>query len=275
MNSIYSIDTSRNIHVYSSKNMIIKRVSDGTTISSPAVMCRDFLSSLCTCINNQAIYYCYINETYELILKNILLKDTLYSVNVCPESFGLVHMYSINSNILILYITKNELSNEFVLCCAKVDINNITSSSTAFLLPINDVSSLDINCVSDMLIFKADGKYYSYIINNSSGPITLNLSKINDSIDNTPDTPSSKNDQYIKDLESELATYKFELESFKEKYEQHKENCEKYQLELNEYKQTIERISTQYDELRSTAKTYKSEAKKWYEKYNKLSQENS
>ena len=259
MSSIYSLETNKNLFLYTSQTEICLRTSIGQNLTRPVTLSYDFTSELTNIIYRDTIYYSYFNTNSDILVKNITDPAILYqkSSQNMPDCFT-PKLAVIGQTLLLFYFIKNPVSDTYILkCCLPlesgktIDLDSYTFSS----LPNLHIIPL----IGQLLLLFTDTSLINSLSISENFHITPLFS--NDTLSDT----SAKYEEALNALRTSHETEQTTLIS------QHQAELSQtiagFQDSLHQRDQLIESIKAQYAELMNTAIQYREEAKKWRQKY--------
>ena len=96
MASIYTISSEKKLFIYDMDNLIHLRIAFKEQLDRPIVLAGDYLSGLTSCIYKDTLYYAYINQSHDIIIKCILVcvygnrayEDTLVEMEDAAKECG-------------------------------------------------------------------------------------------------------------------------------------------------------------------------------------------
>lgn len=235
MSSIYSIDTQKNLILYSCGQYIYLRISTGESIDRPIILSSDFNSHLFDTIYNNTVHYSYVNTGNDIIIKSILDTNILYklSINDSPDCTN-AGLTVFNEELIMVYLVKNPLDDTFVLKC---------------IAPFNPEHSITLpdtfTKIPTIKLFANNDNLYIIVVSDCTNiwgiDINLTLHRYSKPLDPTS-IEEKISSRYTDELKRKNAII----------------------LQQNDI---IESIKLQYNELMDTATKYRDEAIKWRSKF--------
>lgn len=111
MSFLYETTQNKGLLLYSHNNMIILRHKNDHAFSQPLLMADDYKSDLCDVIYNSTIYFTYINNTGDIVVRSILDQTFPCLVNVPTDSsFHTPKLVEFDGRLLLFYSEKNKES---------------------------------------------------------------------------------------------------------------------------------------------------------------------
>lgn len=259
MSSIYSLDTTKNLFLYTCQSEICLRTSIGQNLTRPVTLSQDFASDMSNIIYRDTIYYTYLNSNSDILVKNITDPAVLYqkSSQHMPDCFT-PKLAVIGQTLLLFYFVKNPVSDAYILkCCLPLEKGkSIELDSYTFpSLPSLHIIPL----MGQLLLLFTDTSLINSLSISENFQVTPLFS--NDTLSDT----SAKYEEALNELRTSHETEQATLIS------QHQAELSQtiagFQDSLHQRDQLIESIKAQYAELMNTAIQYRAEAKKWRQKY--------
>lgn len=259
MSSIYSLDTNKNLFLYTSQAEICLRTSIGQNLTRPVTLSHDFSSDLTNIIYRDTVYYSYFNTNSDILVKNITDPAVLYqksSQNI-PDCFS-PKLAVLGQTLLLFYFVKNPVSDTYILkCCLPleegkhIDLDSYTFSSLPNLYIITLAEQL-------LLLFTDTSLSTSLSISVDFQVAPLFTS-------NALSDTSAKYEETLNELR---ASHEMEQAALISQHQAElSQTIAGFQDSLHQRDQLIESIKAQYAELMNTAIQYREEAKKWRQKY--------
>lgn len=259
MSSIYSLDTTKNLFLYTCQADICLRTSIGQNLTRPVALSQDYASDMTNVIYRDTIYYAYFNTNSDILVKNITDPTILYqksSQNI-PDCFT-PKLAVLKQTLLLYYFIKNPVTETYIpKCCLpldggkNIDLDNYTFSSlpTLNIIPLAEQLLLlftDTSLITS-LSFSEDFEVTPLIIGNELSDTSANYEKEINELRSFHETQQAT---LISQHQAELS-----------------QTITSFQNSLHQRDQLIESIKAQYAELMSTAIQYREESKKWRQKY--------
>lgn len=235
MGSIYSIDSERSLFIYPYHQAIYLRILSGERIGKPSLLCSDYATDLSGVLHKNALYFAYQNTQGELLVKNISDPGFLFRISSLEaDSCSHPVLFQSGQELLLVYITENPFRMEYSLKCAS-PLNSqkgCTISESFSEIPAFTGQSVSTGLLLWINVHSRKLLFF----------LTPELSLI-------PLEPALPLKERIHKLQAELEDQKDQKASLEH---------------------TIRDISGQYEQLMDTARQYRNDAKKWYDKYRDL-----
>ncbi len=232
MRKIYQAEGNRSLLLYPYEKRIYMRSLLGERAEKAVVLAYDYLDNLSDVFYQDTIYYAYISQKHEVVVKNILEQKELFS-GFSPSGLEcfLPTIEVISDRLVVLCFIKNPLNQKYYIK------GFFPLEKKGFLLSegYEGIEEKEIGCIDkqNMIYLKDKNRIRFWKIQSKSG--NWETQRL-----------------YVKE-QSELEIVIKEADKRK-------------QL-LKEKESLIESIKKQYEELMQTATAYREEAIKWREKY--------
>ena len=159
MASINTISSEKKLFIYDMDNLIHLRIAFKEQLDRPIVLAGDYLSGLTSCIYKDTLYYAYINQSHDIIIKCILDTDYLYKVdaNELPDCISPT-LVILDNILLLFYQIKNPLSDECSLKCIAPFEENVE----AFDFPdiFTHITSCEITILGKIILLYVNQQLY-------------------------------------------------------------------------------------------------------------------
>lgn len=234
MGNVYSVEGNRSLLLYPYEKRIYMRNLQGERAEKAILLSTDFLESLSDVLYGNTIYYSYINQQREIIVKNILEQKVVFSSSYQygMEYFSPV-LEVVGDRLLLICFMKNPFDRKYVI---KVFFP-LQGEEILLSGEYEEILQKKIGWIPETGIF--------YL--------------------------KEKDGSIFWKMQWEEKTCRVQRLFWKEKVEWEKfiTEMEKRNHVIQEKEAIIESIKIQYEELMQTASAYQKEAIKWREKYYK------
>lgn len=168
MAAIYENGYNRSMLLYENGGRILLRHKSGESIGRPVILANDFGEGLTDVRCSGTIYYAYINETGQLILRSISDQHILYQVKdaaqlVCHKP----RLAAFMSQLLLFYIEQNTERQTFFIRCAapfRRDLALPGELARSAGCLFQSCPSLDVTATGNLLFVIACTKKQSLVI---------------------------------------------------------------------------------------------------------------
>lgn len=237
MSNVFTTDSENSLIIYHYKQYIYLRSATGETLNRSILLSNDFHSNLTEAIYNNTLYYAYQNEQGDILIKSILDSKPLYQLLAGEVGECITpQIISWRGKLLLIYILKNPL-NDTYLCKGILPFEDISSSESLVPIEVGLFQSLPV-----VKTVSTKNKLF-FIVDDGN---THHASLVGDDFTLHPCEDRSKYDALLQSQEEKMRNL---------------------QASLQQKEALIAHIKKQYEELMDTAKKYREEAQKWYEKF--------
>ena len=238
-------ETSPNVgyFLYTNGNQIFLRIRNQDMIGRAILLATDYRKSFSSVLYNDSIYFCYLNDKEQFILRSTKEMSVLYHLEQNPDSeFMYLDIHHFQNKILIFYCEKTTDIYKIHCICPLGDEFLLELPYQSKLLPQLHVTTTRNNLY---LTLTTDFEEINYCVNNhfELQPFTVEQSR------------NLKED--IEELKQSIS------------YLQNQNQTQTIMIEKQQ--QMIESAKVQYSELMHVATVYKEEAIKWRSKFSKES----
>ena len=241
MGNYHETSPSVGYFLYTNGNQIFLRSRNGDMIGRAILLATDYKKSFSSVLYNESIYFCYLNDKEQLIMRSTKELSVLYHLEQNPESeFMYLHIYHFQNKLLLFYYEKNTEQYKLHCVCPLGDEFLLALPYQSKLLPQLHVTATRNNLY---LTLTTDFEEVNYCMNNhfELQPFTIEQSR----------------------------NLKEDIEELKQSIE-YLQNQNQAQISMIEkQQQMIESAKSQYSELMHVATVYKEEAIKWRSKFSK------
>ncbi len=241
MGNYHETSPSVGYFLYTNGNQIFLRSRNGDMIGRAILLATDYKKSFSSVLYNESIYFCYLNDKEQLIMRSTKELSVLYHLEQNPESeFMYLHIYHFQNKLLLFYCEKNTEQYKLHCVCPLGDEFLLALPYQSKLLPQLHVTATRNNLY---LTLTTDFEEVNYCMNNhfELQPFTIEQSR----------------------------NLKEDIEELKQSIE-YLQNQNQAQISMIEkQQQMIESAKSQYSELMHVATVYKEEAIKWRSKFSK------
>ncbi|MDO5155175.1 MAG: hypothetical protein Q4D51_04340 [Eubacteriales bacterium] len=275
MGTLFETNQGTSLLFYASENHIILRKKKGETFSRPITLASDYFSDLTQTLYNGNVYYSYINDKQEIIVKNITENQSLFtSEDETISTYYYPVLTTFQKQLFLFYIMKNPFDNSYSIKCNAIFTNNIH-----FIIPdtYKTLPKISLTPLSEVLLISIyDDFSHKFILMDSSFSATP--------IGSSRDFSISQCQQHKQELEAMLQQCQKEISANTQENNQQIERLNQEILSLQsklsirdqllqerkkEYdhmSSMLESAKTQYNELMQIANQYRQEAIKWHNK---------
>ncbi len=259
MSSIYSLDSQKNLFLYTTDSHIYLRNGSGEGMERAIILCNDYASDMTDTILDKTLYFSYQNQKQDIILRSITDLNILYKLSSqdTPDC-SKPHLTVLNNQLILFYLVKNPLDDSYViksLCPFAQDYRVLLPHSFAtqpvlHFLPLKGGLLLAIE--SD------EQEQISYIHNDCS---VESLSCFESKLSRQLAQLETEHSAQMKALEKEYTTRLAKVEAGLSA------QLSSMKTELYQKNRMIESAKLQYNQLMDTATKYRDEAIKWRSKF--------
>lgn len=259
MSSIYSLDSQKNLFLYTAESMICLRNSSGENLDRAIILANDYASDLTDVILQKTLYFAYQNQKQDIILRSITDVNVLYKLSSqdtpdCSKPYLTI----LNNHLILFYLVKNPLDDSYCIktICPFAAENNVLLPQNFSTQPTLHFKTLDSGL---LLVAEEENQEFILLIHNDGSIESLSSfeSKLTARIDQLQKEHSSKlqtiENEYTGRLAKLEAGFTTQLSTLK--------------TELYQKNKMLESAKLQYNQLMDTATKYRDEAIKWRSKF--------
>ena len=237
MSNVFTTDSENSLIIYHYRQYIYLRSATGETLNRSILLSNDFHRSLTEAIYQNTLYYAYQNEQEDILIKSILDSKPLYQLLASEVGECIApQIIAWRGKLLLIYILKNPLNDSY-LCKGILPFENTSSNENFVPIEVGLFHSLPVVKAvptKDKLFFIVDSGD-SHHVSLVGEDFTL--------------LPCEDHSRYESALQAQ------------------EEKMHNLQASLLQKEALIAHIKKQYEDLMETAKKYREEALKWYEKF--------
>ncbi len=259
MSSIYSLDSQKNLFLYTTDSLVCLRNASGEALDRAIILCNDYSSDMTDTILNNTLYFAYQNQKQDIILRSITDLNILYKLSSqdtpdCSKPY----LTKLNNHLLLFYLVKNPLDDSFCIksICPFATENSVILPQSFSSKPVLHFTPLKTGL---LLIAEADGQEYILLIHNNGSV---------DALSSFEATLTARIEALEKEHAAKLSTIENEYTTHLAKMEAGlTSQLSAMKTELFKRNKMIESAKLQYNELMDTATKYREEAIKWRSKF--------
>lgn len=127
MANVYSVNANKKIIIYENGNNIYLRTARNDSIDRPVILSNNYLGFLSECIYNNTLYYAFQDNNRDCLVKSIMDSKPIFRLN-SNEVLDCTHplLAIINANLLLFYMLKNPLKDNYQLKFENILVDNAT-----------------------------------------------------------------------------------------------------------------------------------------------------
>lgn len=259
MSSIYSLDTRKNLFLYTTDSLICLRNAVGETVERAITLCNDYASHMTDVIYNNTLYFAYQNKQQDIILRSITDLNDLYKLSSqdTPDCSN-PHLTVFNNTLILFYLVKNPLDDSYVIksICPFAENCKVLLSYSFAAKP--QLHFLPLQSGLLLAIKYAEQEELICIHNNGSAEaLSCSESKLSEQAARLEAVHTAKLQTMEQEYTSRLAKTEAKLTS----------QLSSLKMELFQKNKMIESAKLQYNQLMDTASKYRDEAIKWRSKF--------
>lgn len=246
MRNIYSAGQGKSLLLYSSDQSIYLRTLQAEYVTSPVILCNDYLSDLSDIAYRETVYFAYMNTKKDIIVRNIMEEEILYTVweKDVPECYH-PQLAVVGDNLLLLYAMKNALEEEYVMRC------EFPFGENSFQFPGSYEMVPSVQCITMegnlLLAVAGDSDFRCFVVDSQGDCI-----------------PLEREQSWLSRYAS---VWNQEKQSWENKERMQMQTMVQLQKNIQQKDAILENVKKQYEELMKTATQYRDEAIKWQSRY--------
>lgn len=252
MSTYHEIQQGVGYFLYLNKHQIVLKTINKDIIGRPLILASDYLTGFSSTLYNSSVYYSYINEKQQLVVRASKNTEPLYHLDSLTDTvFIETHILSFQKKLFLFYVEKTDNIYHIKCLCPFEDNLYFSPEETYKLCPnIHSISggeNLSITVSNDFV-------ENQYIMDEH-----LTLTRLN-----------REDFKTIQATKESVASLQGKLQA---EEEQHQREIEQLYNRISDMETTIEKQQTmlqsateQYEELMNVASCYRDEAIKWRSK---------
>ncbi len=245
-------------YLYTNGSQIFLRNQSGDMIGRPIILAKDYQMDFTSIPYNNSIYFAYLNDKNQLILRSTKENGILYHLDAKPDMyFTSLHLEVFQQKLLLFYGEKKEDTYYIKYVCPFEDTDAITLEQTFRLCPKIQCISANTNLI---LSLSNDNISVSYLIQETLEPLILGCAK---------DFQHLENPDQQKKLKALNLKYASELSNLHQAIQTLQSKIQLQETTIQKQNAMIESATQQYNELMNVATRYREEAIKWRSKLSK------
>lgn len=259
MSSIYSLDSQKNLFLYTTDSLICLRNASGEALERAIILCNDYASDMTDTILNKTLYFAYQNQKQDIILRSITDLNILYKLSSqdtpdCSKPYLTV----LNHQLILFYLVKNPLDDSY---CIKSICPFATEGNVIIHQSFSTQPRLLFRPFTGGLLLIAEAEEKALILQIHNDGSAEQLSSFESRLTARLDELQKEHASKLHTMENEYADHLAKVEAGLTS------QLSAMKAELYKRNKMIESAKLQYNELMDTATKYRDEAIKWRSKF--------